>query len=54
MEKLTEVVVDTAVQEKAVTLPTDTKLLNRARGGWCGRRRLTARQAAPVLYVSLR
>ncbi|MET4031013.1 hypothetical protein ABIC08_008784 [Bradyrhizobium sp. RT9b] len=34
--ELSRVIVDTTVQPKNVTFPTDAKLLNRARRSWCG------------------
>jgi hypothetical protein len=37
--ELREVVVDTTVQEKAATFPTDAKLLIAPACGWCGCRR---------------
>jgi IS5 family transposase len=36
LKDLTQAVVDTTVQEKAIAFPTDAKLWQRARSGWCG------------------
>jgi IS5 family transposase len=40
--ELSRVIVDTTVQAKNVTFPTDAKLLNRRARSWCGRHSATA------------
>ena len=48
IKDLAKVIVDTTVQEKAITFPTDAKLMNRRARSWSSRQEARAQAASRV------